>query len=130
MKKEIFSSKDILDNWLYEPVMRDINKLHISRGCPAPPKGIGVERNYINPWFADGIGDWEGHEEKICLLANDWNDSVLTGINRGQYGSYYESPEFQTFANEAYDLVMEFNADIAFDRLCGNGPYFMERYFD
>jgi hypothetical protein len=118
-KMAIFTATDIKRNWLYAPVMEEINELHDEMGAPEAPSGGPVANGELEAhWESDAIGDWRGDEESVAEWANDRREEVLDALNMGPSPYYHQSDEWSGFANQAYNLVREFEAYDAFERLC------------
>ncbi|HEB94309.1 MAG TPA: hypothetical protein ENI94_12790 [Gammaproteobacteria bacterium] len=115
----IFTDTEIQNNWLYAPVMEQINELHEKMGTPeAPNSGPTTGGPLSSVYAADSIGDWGGNEEYVADWANARREEVLNALNMGSYPYYYQSDDWTEFANQAYILVMEFDTYDAFQRLC------------
>lgn len=115
----IFTDTEIQQNWLYAPVMEQINQLHEEMGEPEAPNSGPTTGGALDDQFtSDSIGDWDGKEEEVADWANERREEVLNALNMGSYPYYYQSDEWAEFANRAYELVMEFDAYDAFTRLC------------
>jgi len=119
--KNIYSQTEMGKNWLYRPVMEEINTLYQGHGCPpAPIDGPTTDREIKPHWHTDGLHAWQGKENLAADFANTLERSLLESINRGAVSYYYESPEFTAFVDDAWILIQDFNAEYAFNRLVNN----------
>ena len=117
--RNLINEKEIERNWLYAPVLREINKLYLQHDCPAAPdSGPTTGEAFHGDFGPDTIGDWGGREEEVVEQANKFQEAAYRTINRGSYPYYYEDEAFILFADEAERLLLQFDASEAFDRLC------------
>jgi len=115
----IYADEEIKRNWLYAPVMREINALHNEMGKPkGPDTGPTTDGHLCLLYEPRHIGDWGGHEEAVADWANERREEVLDRINRGRFPFRQEPKRWAEFANRAWNLIAEFDTYEAFTRLC------------
>jgi len=121
----IFTNEQISENWLYAPIMEQINELHEKKGGPTmevrgpTTETAGYDAHDGLQWTAESIGDWGGREQEVADTAQNALDDVLNAIDRGRLVFYKNQGDaWEEFANQAYELIREYNSYEAFDRLC------------
>lgn len=126
MNTKLFSDSDIKKNALYGSVMSRINDLfvkcnqptHIQHGKPENT----TTGSYKDPyWDAGSIGEWDGKEEAVAEYANSALEEVFDGL--GLYGNggisrYYSTPEWDEFANQAWEIIENYHQQGAYETLC------------
>ena len=121
----IYTDQQINENWLYGEVMAEINDLYEEFGEPqefdGTPKSTTTGNQRGPFWNPHEIGDWDGDEDIVADRANELLNEVYAGIsvygNGGIY-HYYRSEEFSEFQDQAEELIDEFHARDAYNRLC------------
>ena len=116
----IYTSEEMKCNQLYRELMQGINNLHDRMGAPVEladgAEQVTTGYEVANQWDVDAIGDWDGAEQEIADIANEWAEQVLRGIGQG-YHHYNQSQDWIEFEASAVELWHE-DKDQSFDRLC------------
>lgn len=122
----IYSNYQIENNALYNTVMEEINALWYEVGQPVEFYSDENRRtttgNHATPfWNADNIGDWDGREDDAAAYANTALEEVFDALGlmgNGGIVHAYRCDEWARFQEAAQEIIDEFHARGAFEKLC------------